>query len=359
MARRLILSLLLCWLSPLIAAEPPPYDPVLPGQKLHFPADFGAHPGFRVEWWYITGWLQTEDQRNLGFQVTFFRTNPGSDPANPSRFAAKQILFAHAALSDPAKGHLLHDQRAARQGFGLASAALGNSDIRIDDWSLLRSHDGDFTTRISSGDFALDLGLSPTQPILLQGEQGFSRKGPDPRDASYYFSLPQLRVSGEVTENGRKTKVIGTAWLDREWSSSLLDPAAVGWDWLGVNLDDGGALTLFQLRDQQGQALWAGGSWREPDGATHILARDDVVFGKTRIFHSPRTGADYPVEREIAVRLGGAPRQLRVTPLLDDQELDSRLVGGPIYWEGAARLSGDLSGRAYLELTGYAGKLKL
>jgi predicted secreted hydrolase len=176
------------------AAAPPQFAAVEPGRPLALPRDFGAHPGYRTEWWYATGWLRTPDGKPLGFQITFFRSATESDRANPSRFAPAQLIFAHAALSDPAVGRLLHGQKSARQGFGLAYANEGNTDVKLDDWRLQRAPDGSYRALAATPDFTLSLALTPTQPPLPQGANGFSRKGPLPQQASYYYSEPQLRV---------------------------------------------------------------------------------------------------------------------------------------------------------------------
>ena len=342
------------------ASAQPPVDPayqaVQSGLALRFPRDHGAHPQFRTEWWYLTGWLKTARGEDLGFQVTFFRSKPAAAQANPSRFAPTQILFAHAALSDPASGRLLHDQRIARQGFGLAQAATGDADIVIDDWRLKRGADRVFRTHAGGAAFALDLDLTPTQGIVLQGDHGFSRKGPKPSQASAYYSLPHLAVTGSILRSGRRTRVTGAAWLDHEWSSTLLDPAATGWDWTGLHLDDGGALMAFQVRDAAGGALWAGGSLRAANGDLTVFGPGDVIFSNARRWRSPRTGANYPVAPTVSVRLRSGPRSWHLQPLIDDQELDSRAAGGPVYWEGAVRADG---ARGYLELTGYVAPLKL
>ncbi len=334
----------------------PAYAPVLAGAPLVFPRDHGAHPQFRTEWWYVTGWLRTPDGRDVGFQVTFFRSRLPVDQRNPSAFAPKQILFAHAALSDPKTGRLLHDGRIAREGLGLARAAKGDADVTLLDWRLARGRDNRFRTRALGRELGLDLVFAPTQPVLLQGDRGFSRKGPQAGQASYYYSLPQLSVAGEIVRDGRRQKVTGRAWLDHEWSSTLLDPRAVGWDWVGLNLDDGGALTAFRVRDRDGRAIWAGGSLRTADGVLTRLGSADVAFRAERVWRSPATGGRYPIQQELTVTLPGGPRRFRLTPLFDSQELDSRRTGGPIYWEGAVRTEG---GRGYLELTGYVSPLRM
>ncbi|HEX2560043.1 carotenoid 1,2-hydratase, partial [Phenylobacterium sp.] len=288
--------------APVAGAGDGGFAQVAPGRPLAFPADHGAHPSFRTEWWYVTGWLEDERGRPLGFQVTFFRSRTGADPANPSRFSPQQILFAHAAVSDPEHGRLIHDQRIARAGFGLAEAKVGDADLVIDDWRLWRGADGTFSTRVGGEAFDLTLTLAPTQPMLLQGEAGYSRKGPQASQASWYYSLPQLTVQGELRRGRRVQKVTGQAWLDREWSSTLLDPRAVGWDWTGLNLPGGGALMAFQVRDAKGAALWAGGSLRSADGGVVRFAPGDVRFTPLRRWRSPRTGGAYPVAQEVSVR---------------------------------------------------------
>lgn len=332
------------------APAPAPYPGVRPGISLHFPADHGAHPAFRTEWWYVTGWLTTANGERLGFQVTFFRVRPTIDAANPSRFAARQIIFAHAALSDPATQHLLHGERAARAGFGIAGARIGDADVVIRDWHLRRRPDGRWTTRVGTRDFTLALDLAALQPPLPQGEAGYSRKGPKPGQASYYYSVPHLRVAGHVTRQGVDSAVTGEAWLDREWSSDYLAPEAQGWDWTGLNLDDGSALMAFRIRRKDGGVLWAGGSLRAKDGRMTIFAPGDVTFRPLRHWRSPATGALYPVAQELTVRLADGMHRWTLEPLFPAQELDGRGSGLPVYWEGAVRTAG---GRGYLELTGY------
>jgi predicted secreted hydrolase len=357
-----LIMMLLC--VPLLAA-PPAFTPVVPlalGQALAFPRDFGAHPSFRTEWWYATGWLTTAEGKSVGYQVTFFRSRTGSDDANPSKFAPKQLIIGHAALSDAAQGKLLHDERSARAGFGLAFAGEADTDIKLDDWRMQRAADGRYTVRIPAAGFALDLVLEPTQPVLLQGRGGYSQKGPQASQASYYYSKPQLKTTGMITgADGRRTAVSGVTWLDHEWSSQVLDPEATGWDWAGANLDDGGALMAFRIRRKtdrgDGATLWAHATWRDASGKITQYGRDDVTFTPRTRWRSPRTGAEYPV----AVTIVTGTTSWQLDPLQPDQELDSRRSTGAVYWEGAMTVSrgGRQVGRAYLELTGYVRPMKL
>ena len=205
-------------------------------------------------------------------------------------------------------------------------------------------------------EFLLDLDFAPTQQVLLEGQNGLSRKGPLAAQASYYYSLPHLAVLGSIMRGGKTVAVKGAAWLDREWSSSYLDPNASGWDWTGLNLDDGGALMAFVMRGADGRAIWAGGTLRAADNTVNVLKPEDVRFETLRRWRSPRTGTDYPVERRLTIKLPSGERRFSLKPLLDDQELDSRNAGGPVYWEGAVQTQG---GRGYLELTGYFQPLKM
>ncbi|WP_234384376.1 carotenoid 1,2-hydratase [Paracidovorax avenae] len=305
--------------------------------------------------------------------VTFFRSRVDETRTLRSAFAAHQLLFAHAALTDVHSGRLLHDQRIARAGFGVARAQESDTAIRIGDWSLARSSAADggsrYVARIPAERFTLELQFDSTQPLILQGRQGLSRKGPQPEQASYYYSQPQLAVRGTIALPGRRL-AIGTdgsdaprtarAWLDHEWSEALMHPEAVGWDWIGMNLDNGGALTAFRLRRKDGSALWASGSFRGgADTALQVFEDGQAVaFAPLRHWTSPRTGTRYPVAWRIDTPAG----RFEVEALADDQELDSRGSTGAIYWEGLSVLrdaSGSEVGRGYLELTGYAGALRL
>ncbi len=342
---------------------------VRPPARLAFPRDHGAHPEFRTEWWYATGWARTEGgdaaDGDIGFQITFFRSRTEHDRRNPSRFAPTQLVLAHAAIALPSHARLLHDQRAARAGFALASVDQADTRVAIGDWSFERDGDGRYQARIRCREFHLGVSLVPRGAPLLQGDAGYSRKGPGIEQASFYYSRPQMQVSGTlVLEPGRDTPrpgariprrvgdsptmnlASGVAWLDHEWSSALLDRDAQGWDWAGINMEDGSALMAFRIRRRDGGVLWSTSSAQGP-----------VAFAPLRHWTSPRTGIRYPV----AMRLSAGDRTFELQPLFDDQELDARASTGTIYWEGAVRalVDGRPVGRGYLELTGYGDPMRI
>jgi len=326
--RRGFLALPLLGFSDLVFSSRTQYPAVIPGRKLQFPRDHGAHPEYRIEWWYVTGWLDGP----LGFQVTFFRARPEEESANPSAFNPKQILFAHAALSDPKRGRLLHDQRAARAGFSLAHAETDRTGVWIDDWRL-ELEGNRYEAHIAARDFELAFSFFAPE-LKLQGEAGFSRKGNRPGEASYYYSRPQMNVVGKL--DGKR--ISGNAWLDHEWSSAYLAPEAAGWDWCGLNMLDGSSLMAFRMRNREGGIHYAS---------------PGTTMTPLRVWKSPRTGITYPVAMQV--------NDLRLEPLMDDQELDSRTSTGTIYWEGAVRAfrEKNLVGTGYLELTGYWKPMKL
>ena len=376
-----LLPAALAWQTDAWADAPAAQNPPLGVSRraLRFPADHGSHPDTHVEWWYVTGWLRSGGTDvaaaatpEFGFQVTFFRTRTDLAADSASRFAARQLVFAHVALTDLSTGAQgdgsLHDQRVAREGFDVAQtpAASGSQLVRLRDWSLQRlapSASADTRTRlrvaVRADRFALDLDLEGTQPLLLQGVAGYSQKGPDPAEASHYYSEPQLAVHGRVERAGAAARdVTGRAWLDHEWSDQYLASTAVGWDWIGFNLHDGAALMAFRLRRADGSMVWAGGSWRSPVGELRNFGADEVRFEPQRRWTSPRTQASYPVEWIVTTPDG----RWRVAALQDDQELDSRNSTGSLYWEGLSALEtedGRSVGLGYLELTGYSGKLRL
>jgi len=332
------------------------YPTVVPGYRIEFPRDEGSHPQFKTEWWYVTGWLERDSGAPMGFQLTFFRSRTGIDEDNPSRFALRHILFAHLAVGDPQRGSLLHHEKSARTGFGLAEAAEGRLDVHIDDWRLHKQGDT-YLAVAAADDLQIDLKLQPEAPPLIQGDRGFSQRGPDPSFASYYYSLPQLAVTGRIVIDGREQSVRGTAWFDHEWYGAGLDERVHGWDWTGLNLEDGGALMMSRMRGANDRELYAAAKWRDGgSGETVSYGMDEVEWKPLRYWRSPRTGIRYPIEWQVTL----GERVITLQPLMDDQENDTSGSTGTIYWEGAVRAfeAGKLIGRGYLELTGYGRRIR-
>lgn len=334
------------------AASSVQYGVVQAGVPLIFPRDHGAHPNYRTEWWYVTGAVNTSTGLS-GFQLTFFRVRTGAAEQLQSPLAAKQLLFAHAAISLP-DNKLLHAERAARLNLG-AGFSTTECDVRIGAWHLQRQTNERFSLQMQDSQFSMELSLIPTQTLMLQGKEGYSQKGPQAEMASYYVSWPQLEVQGTLTHSGKRHAVQGKAWFDHEWSSQVLGKESVGWDWIGINLSDGGALMAFRIRNAQGATVYAHAALRNAAGQMQQFDTTQISFIPLRNWFSARSKAVYPVELEIHF----GPHKIQTRPVLDDQELQMHRPATVLYWEGLVNITGTLAGQGYLEMTGYAGKLNL
>lgn len=333
------------------------------------PQDFGAHPQLQTEWWYLTGWLsehkQAEADPAFGFQLTFFRSATRHDRNNPSQFAPQQLILAHAALTDVREQRYHVAQKRARAGFDLAFAKVGNTDLKLDNWQLQRTSENAYSATLAGDAFQLRLQLQTSQPLLLQGEAGepgLSRKGPEPAQFSHYYSEPQLITHAQLQLGTKATQNLsGKAWLDHEWANQVVPPDASGWDWIGINFNDGSALMAFQMRAKNGTAIWAQALLRSPTGQIQRYGPDQVRFRQIRTWQSPRTGTRYPVAQELRLTLDGMVSIWQTEPFNPDQELDARATTGNIYWEGLIRLRtpSHTIGLGYLEMTGYDKPLKL
>jgi predicted secreted hydrolase len=331
------------------------YAKALAPRDFHFPADHGPHPEFRTEWWYYTGNLATAEGRRLGFQLTFFRS--ALAPAAPERasaWATRQAWLAHFTVSD-VDGKTFHSfERWSRGAAGLAGAQAQPFRVWVKDWTAEGAPVFPMRLRAAEGGVAIDLLLQEGKPPVLQGERGLSRKGTEPGDASYYYSLTRMPTAGTVRIDEQSFPVTGASWMDREWSTSSLGRNQVGWDWLALQLSDGWDAMLYRLRRADGSADPASsGTLIAPDGHSRSLALADFRLEGSDPWRSPRSGARYPMRWRV--RIPGEGLDLVVRPLLDDQELDVSFR----YWEGAVGIEGThhgrtVRGRGYVEMTGYA-----
>jgi len=330
---------------------------VEPGLALSFPADHGAHPEYKTEWWYLTGHLEDGEGARFGFQFTLFRR--GLDPRVPREgelpLRARELYAGHLALTDVARGETRFAER-LRSSSPLARAATGELDLALEDWSLVRGAGDEL--KLSASDparaFGLELGLRPTKPLVLHGQSGYSKKGDEPGNASAYVSWTRLALEGKLQLDGTSRTVRGSAWYDHEFGSSVLAEGVAGWDWFALQLDDGRELMLFALRDEDGAPSAASaGTLVERDGTLRTLARADFSLRPTATWKSPK-GTSYPSRWTIAIPAAGL--ELELAPLVADCEHDSSSTR-VTYWEGPLAVRGNVTGRGYAELTGYAGSL--
>jgi predicted secreted hydrolase len=357
-------------------ARQPAFAQALAPRPLEFPRDQGPHPNFRQEWWYVTGNLDSAAGERFGFELTFFRfalAPPATARGVGSRLRAgrsawrtRQIYLGHFAVTDVARHGFRFAAKRARGALGLAGAQADPFRVWVGNWRLGASAAlpsaasgtpaGKPAWRLQADErgYVLSLEARPLMAPVLNGERGLSRKSVEPADATYYYSIPRVAVRGTLVRDGRPLQVHGLAWLDREWGSGSLGPQETGWDWFGLQLDDGTCLMFYALRDRDGaRDPYSAGTWVDAHGRARPLSRGDLrieVLGHW----TDRGGARYPSRwRLLAPALG---LDVTVHPVLADQEL----VTSPRYWEGAVDVAGTragrpIDGRGYVELVGYAG----
>jgi predicted secreted hydrolase len=332
------------------------------GWRYEFPRDHGAHREFRTEWWYFTGNLQDETGRRFGYQLTFFRHGirpPGEQREELSRFVVNDLKFAHFTITDAAGKQFHFDHKISRGAFGEAGFDDGERLAWIDDWQLELNSDGTFQLQASSTRAAIQLHLVSAKPPVIQGQNGVSRKGPGEGQASHYYSLTRLTSRGEVRLGDRTFAVQGESWFDHEWATNQLGQGQIGWDWLSAQLSDGTDLMLYQIRlENGGIEQQSHGTFVAADGASQHLPGSSYTMTPIEWWKSPSTPARYPVAWKIDVP--DQQLQLTVRAIIPNQELALPVI---TYWEGAVELTGTrngqpITGRGYLELTGYAGPLR-
>lgn len=325
-------------------------------RRFTFPSDHGPHSGFRTEWWYFTGTLKSGEGRIFGYQLTFFRVALKPVPAaRSSRWGANEVFMAHFAVTDVAGNRFRYAERFSRAAAGLAGAGGRPLAVRLEDWSALETSADPWSMRLaaSDSDVAIDLAVRSLTPAVLNGEQGLSRKGVEPGNASYYYSIPRMDTAGTIRIGSENFAVTGLSWLDREWSTSALEQGQVGWDWFALHLDDGRDLMFYRMRrSDQTADPFSSGTLVAADGTSRHLAGGEVQLAATDWWTSPASGARYPSRWRLQVP--GERLDLEIVPRLADQELRASFR----YWEGAVEVrgmsAGSPGGSGYVEMTGYA-----
>ncbi len=335
-----------------------------------FPRDHGAHPGYRVEWWYYTGHVHSESGKRYGFQLTFFRVQispPGSEkewPERPSAWRTQQVFLAHAALSDLNEKRFYFDEHLARGALGLAGAVNRDDDIRVfvGSWSAVLGSEKHDLTAVTDR-FSFDLQCRPLKPPVAHGDRGYSLKGSRKDNASCYYSFTRLDVKGRLIIGDEAFKVDGTAWMDHEYSTAPLEDEITGWDWFSLQLSDQTELMIYLLRlDKGGYHPASSGTLVNASGGARHLSIEDFKIEIVEKWKSPRTGAVYPCRWRF--RIMPINMDLNVFSDLSDQELVTQKSTQVIYWEGSVSAKGSMAGNAlegkgYAEMTGYAASFDL
>jgi predicted secreted hydrolase len=340
------------------------YQLALPGRRFSFPEDHFSHPNFKTEWWYYTGHLETEKGKRYGYQVTFFRfgLRDRQDPneAPPPLFT--DLYMAHFAISDVTAKRFTFRERINRGYDNKAGAATDRYLVWNEDWKV-EGDDRDHRIEIKDRGTELRLVLKSLKPPILHGQNGLSQKGEGEGRASYYYSLTRMQTEGTITIGGKPEKVRGISWMDHEFGSNQLREDQTGWDWFSIQLDNQTELMLYLLRRKDGSVdPYSSGTLVKADGATKHLELKNFNIEVLQRWKSPKSGADYPAKWKVTVPADEI--EVDLTPAFSDQELITSRSTRVTYWEGAVRIAGTIrgkqvSGEGYVELTGYAGKLKL
>lgn len=336
---------------------------VLEPRAWNFPRDHGAHPEYRTEWWYFTGNLKDDTGNRYGYQLTFFRHGLREQTGSKANaWSVRDIYSAHFTITDVRIGQFFMDERMSRAGPGLAGALAENMKVWLFNWNAQLEENTIFL-EAHNNELQLKLALKPRKPLVFHGDRGRSKKGSGKGQASYYTSFTDLETRGSIQTkaNGPLIPVQGISWFDHEFGSAQLTRQQQGWDWFGLHLSDGRDLMIYMLRETDKSITpESSGTIIAPDGSSRHLKLSDISVTILDTWKSPKSSGQYPRKWRIAIP--SSQVDIIISPLVPDQELDTRQSTGIIYWEGAVAGKGTSEGRAvacegYVELTGYAGSL--
>jgi predicted secreted hydrolase len=347
--------------APAVAVERS-YKKALPGYQYKFPEDHYSHDQFKTEWWYYTGHLVSKDNKRFGYELTFFRTGADHEPANKSSaWKLENFYLAHFAVTDESGKKFRFYEKLNRSGLNLAGARSDAYYVYNEGWSVEKLGDH-YLLKADAPDYSIHLLLDALKPPVIHGVNGVSQKASCVGCASHYYSMTRLKTQGTVFIGDKPLEVTGTTWMDHEFGSNQLSSEQSGWDWFSLQLDDNRELMLYLLRRTDGSFEPASsGTIVDAQGkATHIKLEDFKVT-TSGLWHSPKSGANYPMGWHVVAPSAGIDVNLQATQ--QDQELMTARSTGVTYWEGSVSIKGTsngkpVSGQGYVEMTGYGEKFK-
>lgn len=351
---KLIQTLLLSLAISSASAE---WRAALPGWRYEFPADHGSHPSFKTEWWYFTGNLKAKNggSAEFGFQLTFFRQGVADPSATvpASKFLQRDVKFAHFAVSDISEKKFHHFQKLSRGAFGEAGFDDGARTAWIENWSCEKTGLHDFHLLAEQEGVSLDLLLASSRDPVVHGSNGVSQKAEGEGRASHYYSLTRMQTKGTISVGGVEHKVEGLTWFDHEWATNQLAAHQAGWDWFSIHFDEGGELMLFQIRTKDGgRDKFSSGTYVDAVGVSQKIEKPDFELEPIEWWTSGASKGRYPVAWKVKIPKHGL--DLIVRARFYEQELAASPFS---YWEGSVAVEGNRTGRGYLEMTGYAGRI--
>ncbi len=355
------LCVLLLVPSLLAAQQDLRYALAVPGYRYAFPRDHGSHPEFKLEWWYYTGNVRSTDGRQFGYELTFFRSGMDRSYNNSSSWRVRDLHMTHLAITDITQKKFYYFEKLNRDGPGIAGAKQDTLDVWNENWSV-RLQNGAMILNANAGNAAIELKLESMKDPVIHGLDGISQKAEGVGHASHYYSMTRMITAGNIRLGGKTVTVHGESWMDHEFGTSQLTEDQVGWDWFSVQLDNGSELMLYRMRHRNGSVdPNSSGTIIGPDSKIQHLRVSEFIAVPSRLWKSTKTDTSYPIEWSIS--LPGRATSLRLTPLLDDQELVTTRSTGIAYWEGAVQVTGTwegkpVAGRGYVELTGYSERYR-
>lgn len=341
-------------------AQAQEFERALPGRSFSFPRDHYSHPEFRTEWWYYTGHVRSRDGRSFGYQLTFFRAGLRRERLSQSKWALKNLYFAHLALTDENERAFTFREKISRGALGQAGAATDRLHVWVEDW-ILKGDVPDHLLEARDASMAIRLRLTPLKPPVVNGINGVSQKAEGVGNASHYYSMTRMKTSGELTIKGKVLTVEGISWMDHEFGTNQLQTYQVGWDWFSIQMENNTELMLYLIRRGNGTPdPYSSGTLVYPDGTSRHIRLNEFDIKVLKTWKSRKTGVRYPARWNI--RLPELEIDLTITPTVADQELTTKESTRVTYWEGSVRVNGTyggnpISGVGYVELTGYAEPL--
>jgi predicted secreted hydrolase len=340
----------------------------LPGRTFSFPQDHFSHPEFKTEWWYYSGHLSDREKKSYGYQLTFFRTGLKRETQTKSKWSIQNLYFAHLALTDESKKRFEYREKISRGSLEEAGASSYERDgkpfrVWVEDWSLEAKGTTMTDHLLKSGDqdFGIELLLTPEKKPVVHGQNGISQKAEGEGYASHYYSITRLKTEGKIFLKKKEIPVQGRSWMDHEFGSAQLREYQIGWDWFGIQLENGIDLMIYQIRHRDGKIdPYSSGTTIFSDGSQQHLPLKESQIEILGQWKSKKSGATYPSGWRVKI-----PRdqiELVLTPVVKDQELITEASTRVTYWEGSVRVEGryrndPVKGLGYVELAGYAKPL--
>ncbi|GIM28823.1 hypothetical protein CPJCM30710_14890 [Clostridium polyendosporum] len=354
-------------------------------KKVFLPKDTGSHLCSNLEWWYCFAFLDGNAGSKYAVVISFF--NVGYIPFLKGRY----LIFSLINLKDNSRKnfsflnknlvcnlnsmfipyYLLHctlNKKLWRiyQDYiklnispdQLMEPTLIEKDptrliYRENSLEFIDEKSGQFNVHIKEQGLDINLIFTPTKPAALIGGDGKP-------DELYYYSFTNNEVHGSIVKNNLEENVSGSGWFDHQWGFSKGLIIKTGWNWFGLQLDDGRELVINEFRSiKTGKTFSPLANLIEKDGSLKFTT--NVCIKPRSFWKSPDTGVVYP--QNWSILIPEFSMNVKISPNFPEQEMP---VVFPLQaiWEGACSVSVREAlpnnsikltrGKGFMELVGYA-----